>query len=131
MTTHLDHDNVPNTTEAAPQPEATRETRRSAVRLTSSGILLTQAITAVGIDRMAEALQVTTSDVERLRSDERPMSLRQQRTLAMAVLTLSADQPNLRRRAAALLGQVQAAEDFEARVAEGCASAPRLPFGMR
>jgi len=80
---------------------------------TSSGILLDQAIRAIGSQALAVVLKIDVSVLERIHADSRPMSRPQQRALARAVMTLSEAHPKLRRRATALLGQIDATEAFE------------------
>ena len=91
---------------------------------TSAGILLERASAALGAKSIAEALGIQASDLERFLSGETGMSSAQQRTLALAVLTLSDGHPDLRRRAMSLLGQVRATEEFEAGVTERHLSPP-------
>jgi hypothetical protein len=93
-------------------------------RKTTSGILLHRAVTTLGVDVVAPSLGLTAAELERLDASDKPMTLEQQRTVALAVLVLSEEHPDLRRRAAALLAQVRAAVDFAAGVTERHAGSP-------
>jgi hypothetical protein len=101
-----------------PKPTSARRSK------TTSGILLELAIATAGAERLASALQLTKQDVERIAAEGRPMTLPQQRILALAVLTISEHHPDMRRRAKALLGQVRASEEFAAGVTERHAQSP-------
>lgn len=83
-------------------------------KATSSRTLLQHAVDAFGIARLAETLQIDVAQVKWLLASQWPMTLEQQRLLAVAVLVLSEKNVELRGRAAALLGQVRAAADFQA-----------------
>jgi hypothetical protein len=85
------------------QPAATKAVRT-----------LVHATQLVGVDRVATALQITPRHLAHFLDGSRAMRLAQQRALALALLTLSAETPELRREAAALLGHVEAAERFNA-----------------
>jgi hypothetical protein len=87
-------------------------------RKTSSALLLHRAVKTLGAETLAPALGLTIAELERLDAAERPMTLEQQRTLALAVLVLSDRHPELRRRAAALVAQVRAAVEFAMGVTE-------------
>jgi hypothetical protein len=93
---------------------------------TSSWKLLNEAVAALGADRLADALDITTGDVLRLLSAERPMTHAQQRVLAIAVFILSDNHRALHRRAASLLAQVHAAEDFASGITERHMHPPEL-----
>jgi hypothetical protein len=89
-------------------------------------VLLECAISSLGAAALADALGVTSRDIERISSEGRTMTLAQQRVLAMAVLTLSDGHPDLRRRAATHLGQVRAVDEFESRATERHTFPPRV-----
>jgi hypothetical protein len=93
-------------------------------RRTASGLLLDRAIATLGATELASILNLTPQDVERMAAEGQSMSLRQQRILALAVLTLSENHPGLRRRATSLLGQVRACEAFEAGLTQRHAEPP-------
>jgi hypothetical protein len=81
-------------------------------------------VITLGAEAVAPALGLTTAELERVDAVEKPMSLDQQRTLAMAILVLSGGHPELRRRAIALLGQVRAAIEFATGATECHAGPP-------
>jgi hypothetical protein len=81
-------------------------------RKTTSAMLLHRAVKTLGVETVAPALGLTAAELERLDAIQKPMSLEQQRTLALAVLVLSEGHPELRRRASALLAQLHAAVEF-------------------
>jgi len=99
-------------TAPVPNSENRHTARQPRARQTSAGILLQKAVARLGAAQLAATLGVASEVIERLTLEGRPLDLVQQRTLAVAVLTLSEEHPDLRRRAAALLAQIQAAEDF-------------------
>jgi hypothetical protein len=84
-------------------------------RTTAAQRLLDQAVQILGASSLAEALQVSDESVRSLAAREEPMTLAQQRVLALAILTVT-EHPDLRRRAATLVAQVRAAEDYNAGV---------------
>jgi len=90
----------------------------SARQKTSSWKLLKQAVFVLGAERLADSLGVTAAEVERLIEADRPMTYAQQRVLAMAVLVCGDGHRDLHRRAAALLAQAHAAEDFASGITE-------------
>jgi len=77
-------------------------------------MLLQHAVDAFGARRLGETLEIPADQVQWLLARNWPMTLEQQRLLGVAVLVLSDKNPELRRRAAALIAQVRAAEDFRA-----------------
>jgi hypothetical protein len=85
----------------------------SRVRETTAVRVIQTAIHAIGIERLAAALNLSSQEFEPFARGEAKMNLRQQRVLAAALLALSAEAPTLRRDAAKLLAQVNATEDFE------------------
>jgi len=89
-----------------------------ACQKTSSWKLLNEALSVFGGERLAEAIGIAPADVERLVEADRPMTYAQQRVLAIAVLVLTEGRGVLHRRAASLLAQVHAAEDFAAGITE-------------
>jgi len=89
-----------------------------ACQKTSSWKLLNEAVSVFGSEKLADELGIEPADVERLIEADRPMTYAQQRALAIAVLVLSDGRGVLRRRAASLLAQVHAAEDFAAGITE-------------
>lgn len=93
-------------------------------RTTTSAILLHRAVVTLGAEAVAPALGLTATQLERLDTIDKPMSLDQQRTLALALLTLSEGHPELRRGATTLLAQVRAAVEFAMGVTE-CHRGPR------
>jgi hypothetical protein len=91
-------------------------------------MLLDRTIETIGADRLGETLGLSGNDILRIASDGKPMSLAHQRLLAVAVLSIGDSPAKLRRRAAALLGQVAAAEEFAAGRTETHVERPHAPF---
>ena len=100
------------------------------VQTTAAGRLLIHAIQKLGSQPIANALRISVDDVTRLTASEKPMSLAQQRVLAIAVLAI-AEQNDLRREAARLLDQVRAAQDYHAGVTERHQTPPARWSGWR
>ena len=85
---------------------------------TSSGMLLQKAADEVGMEEIAKTLAVSPVALAHFLREDRTMTLAQQRTLALAVLLLCNGHDDLRRRANALLSQVRAAAEFEAKTTQ-------------
>lgn len=93
-----------------------------------SGRLLIDAAAALGAPRLAALLGLAEAQLCQVIASERQMSLGQQRLLATALLTLDREHAKLRRGAAALLRQVQAAEDYATGVTETHRTPPRSAY---
>ena len=100
----------------------------SGKRETTAVRVMRQVIRTVGTDRLAEALGLTKADLEPFARGDHDLTLHQQRVLAMAVLSLSSEVPELRRHASTLLAQVRATEDFRSGRTERHASPPPSGF---
>src|SRR5947209_4582784 len=99
--------------EKDPDPTAP-DTAKPRDKPSASGVLLERAVAAFGVDALATKLQIEPDRLQTFSGGGFRLTLAQQHALAVAVLTLSEDHPQLRRRASALLGQVRAAENFDA-----------------
>ncbi|HEY4305430.1 MAG TPA: hypothetical protein VGM82_13220 [Gemmatimonadaceae bacterium] len=110
--------------------EGSIDAPRSPVRRkTTSGMLLELAAATLGLERLAGTLEIPADALARFLGDSKTMTLAQQRSLALSVLLLCDGRDDLRRKATTLLGQVNAAADFEAGVTPRHASPPPSNLG--